>query len=271
VNKNGAGAQLEKLLGVMAELRGEQGCPWDKQQTHISLKPCLLEETYELLEALDEGDPKKLREELGDLLLQVVFHSQIADEQGRFTMEDVVRQLIEKLVRRHPYVFAGEPLPDNAAAVLKQRLQIKANEKNDGENKSALGNVPKAMPALARAQSVSRRAAHVGFEWPDIAQVWEKVEEEIGELKEARAAGDQRRTGEELGDLLFTMVNVARFLDVEAEEVLAQTVDRFTRRFHYMEAKLGEENKTLEQASLAEMEQYWQAAKQIEAREKSRS
>jgi tetrapyrrole methylase family protein/MazG family protein len=189
VNENGAGAQFEKLLGVMAELRGEQGCPWDKQQTHVSLKPCLLEETYELLEALDEGDPKKLREELGDLLLQVVFHSQIAGEEGSFTMEDVVRQLIEKLVRRHPYVFAGEPLPDSAAAVLNQRLQIKANEKKDAESKSALGNVPKAMPALARAQSVSRRAAHVGFEWPDIAQVWEKVEEEIRELKEATAEG----------------------------------------------------------------------------------
>jgi tetrapyrrole methylase family protein/MazG family protein len=271
VNENGAGAQFEKLLGVMAELRGEQGCPWDKQQTHVSLKPCLLEETYELLEALDEGDPKKLREELGDLLLQVVFHSQIAGEEGSFTMEDVVRQLIEKLVRRHPYVFAGEPLPDSAAAVLKQRLQIKANEKKDAESKSALGNVPKAMPALARAQSVSRRAAHVGFEWPDIAQVWEKVEEEIRELKEATAEGGQRRTGEELGDLLFTMVNVARFLDVEAEEVLAQTVDRFTRRFHYVEAKIRAENKALEQVSLAEMERYWQEAKQIEAREKSRS
>lgn len=271
VSENGVGEKFEKLLRVMAELRGGHGCPWDKEQTHISLKPCLLEEAYELLEALEEGDPNKLREELGDLLLQVVFHSQIAGEEGRFTIEDVVTQLTAKLVRRHPYVFAGEPLPDNAAAVLKQRLQIKADEKKDGERKSALGNVPKAMPALARAQSISRRAAHLGFEWPAIAQVWDKVEEEIVELKEAAASGDKQRTGEELGDLLFTMVNLARFLDVESEDVLAQTVDRFTRRFHYIEAKFSEAHKSWEQASLEEMERYWEEAKKIETREKSRA
>ena len=136
-------------------------------------------------------------------------------------------QLTEKLIRRHPYVFGGEPLPDNAASVLKQRMQIKASEKQESPGKSALGNVPKAMPALARAQSIARRAAHLGFELPHIDQVWEKVEEEIRELKEATEAGDTRRIGEEVGDLLFTMVNIARFLDVEAEEVLAKTVDRF--------------------------------------------
>jgi len=270
VNENSAGEKFEKLLATMAELRSEHGCPWDKEQTHASLKPCLLEETYELLDALNEGDPKKLREELGDVLLQVIFHSQIASEQSRFSIHDVVAQLTEKLVRRHPYVFAGEPLPGDSAAVLKQRLQIKANEKQDGESKSALGNVPKTMPALARAQSVSRRAAHLGFEWPDIAQVWDKVEEEMRELKEAAASGDKARTGEELGDLLFTMVNIARFLDVEAEDVLAQTVDRFTRRFHHIEAKLKEENKSVEQSSIEELDRYWEEAKKIEAREKSR-
>jgi tetrapyrrole methylase family protein / MazG family protein len=271
VNENEAGGKFEKLVEVMAELRGEHGCPWDKEQTHISLKPCLLEETYELLDALNDGDAQKLREELGDVLLQVIFHSQIAAGEGRFTIKDVVAQLTDKLVRRHPYVFAGEPLPNDSAAVLKQRLQIKANEKKDGESKSALGNVPKAMPALARAQSISRRAAHLGFEWPDIAQVWNKVEEEMRELKEAAASGDKTRTGEELGDLLFTLVNIARFLDVEAEDVLARTIDRFTQRFGHIETKLGQAKKTFEQASIEEMDRYWEEAKKIEAQEKSRT
>lgn len=269
MKEDDTGDKFEKLLNVMAELRGEDGCPWDKEQTHDSLKPCLLEESYELLDAINDGDPKKLREELGDVLLQVIFHSQIATEQGRFTIADVVTQLTDKLVRRHPYVFAGEPLPEDTAAVLKQRLQIKASEKR-GESASALGNVPRAMPALARAQSISRRAAHLGFEWPHIAQVWNKVEEEMRELKEAAASGDKTRTGEELGDLLFTLVNIARFLDVEAEGVLAETVDRFTRRFRHIEKKLSQANRSFEDSSVEEMDGYWDEAKAIEAREKSR-
>jgi tetrapyrrole methylase family protein/MazG family protein len=263
------GEKFAQLLEVMARLRSETGCPWDKEQTHISLKPCLLEETYELLDALDDGDPKKLKEELGDVLLQVVFHCQIAAEEGRFTAQDVVAQLTEKLIRRHPYVFAGEPLPKDTASVLKQRMQIKAGESKDGTAKSALGNVPKAMPALARAQSISRRAAHLGFEWPNIEQVWEKVDEEIRELKEAAVSGDRLRTGEELGDLLFTIVNIARFLEVESEEVLAQTVERFTRRFQHIEAKLQEANKNFDQSSLEEMDRFWEEAKKLEAQAKS--
>ena len=257
--------KFTELLNVMARLRGETGCPWDKEQTHLSLKPCLLEETYELLDALDDGDAKKLKEELGDVLLQVIFHAQIAKEENRFTIKDVIMLLTDKLVRRHPYVFAGEPLPEDPAAALKQRAQIKANEKSDGEIKSALGNVPKAMPALARAQSISRRAATLGFEWPNIAPVWAKVDEEMRELKEAVASGDKSHTGEELGDLLFTMVNIARFLDVESEEVLAQTIDRFTRRFHHVEARLRQANKEFDQSSIEEMDRYWEEAKKIEA------
>ena len=256
-----------ELLEVMARLRSETGCPWDKEQTHVSLKPCLLEETYELLDALDGGDPQKLREELGDVLLQVVFHSQIAAEEGKFTAKDVIAQLTDKLIRRHPYVFAGEPLPEDTASVLKQRLQIKASEKRDGESTSALGNVPKAMPALARAQSITRRAAHLGFDWPNINPVWEKVSEEINELKTAVASGDKKRTGEELGDLLFSLVNLSRFLDVEAEEVLAQTNDRFVRRFHYIETKLKAVNKNFEQSSLEEMDRLWEEAKKIGSQE----
>lgn len=269
VSDREAEQEFSELLDVMARLRSETGCPWDKEQTHLSLKPCLLEETYELLDALDGGDPKRLKEELGDVLLQVVFHAQIAKEDDRFTIKDVISLLIDKLVRRHPYVFAGEPLPPDTAAVLKQRLQIKASEKGDDTVKSALGNVPKAMPALARAQSISRRAAHLGFEWPGIEQVWQKVDEEMRELKEAAASGDKTRSGEELGDLLFTMVNIARFLDVEAEEVLAQTVDRFTRRFHHIEAKLQEANKSFDQSSLEEMDRFWEEAKTLETQAKS--
>jgi len=260
--------KFTELLDVMARLRSETGCPWDKEQTHLSLKPCLLEETYELLDALDEGDARKLKEELGDVLLQVIFHAQIASENDRFTIKDVIDVLTDKLVRRHPYVFAGEPLPEDPAAALKQRAQIKANEINAGEIKSALGNVAKAMPALARAQSISRRAALLGFEWPNIEQVWAKVEEEIGELKEAAASGDRKHTGEELGDLLFTMVNIARFLDVEAEEVLAQTVDRFTRRFHHIEARLRQADRGFDQSSIEEMDRYWAEAKALEAQAK---
>ena len=260
--------KFTELLNVMTQLRSDNGCPWDREQTHLSLKPCLLEETYELLEALDDGDAKKVQEELGDVLLQVVFHSQIASEENRFTIKDVIEILTDKLVRRHPYVFAGEPLPEDPAAALKQRAQLKANEKKDGESRSALGNVPKAMPALARAQSISRRAARLGFEWPSIDQVWAKVDEEMHELKQAVASGDKVHTGEELGDLLFTMVNIARFLDVESEAVLAQTIERFTRRFHHIEAKLRQANKDFAQSSIEEMDRYWDEAKKLEAQGK---
>jgi tetrapyrrole methylase family protein/MazG family protein len=271
VNDKETERKFGELLEVMARLRSDTGCPWDREQTHVSLKPCLLEETYELLDALDNGEPKKIQEELGDVLLQVIFHSQIATEENRFSIKEVIRQLTEKLVRRHPYVFAGEPLPQDSAAVLKQRMQIKAEEKKNSGESSLLGNVPKSMPALARAQSISRRAAHLGFEWPEIDRVWDKVEEEIRELKEAAVSGDKIRTGEELGDLLFTMVNIGRFLDVESEEVLAQTVDRFTRRFHHIEAKLKQANKPFEQSSLDELDEFWEEAKQIEAQQKRRS
>jgi tetrapyrrole methylase family protein/MazG family protein len=269
VNQKDIEQKFGELLEVMAQLRSAAGCPWDKEQTHASLKPCLLEETYELLDALDGGDPQKLREELGDVLLQVVFHSQIATEEGRFTAGDVIASLTDKLVRRHPYVFAGEPIPEDTAAVLKQRLQIKVSEKRTGESKSALGNVPKAMPALARAQSITRRASHLGFDWPKIEPVWEKIEEEIEELKNAASSGDKMRTGEELGDLLFSIVNLARFLDVEAEEALAGTIDRFTRRFHYIETKLREANKGVEQSSLEEMDRFWEEAKKNEFKEET--
>jgi len=256
--------KFSELLEVMAQLRGRNGCPWDKEQTHASLKPCLLEETYELLDALDNGDPKKLREELGDVLLQVVFHSQIATEENKFSIKDVISQLTDKLIRRHPYVFGGEPVPEDTAAVLKQRLQIKASEKKTSESKSALGNMPKAMPALARAQRITERASHLGFDWPDVAPVWGKVEEELRELKAAAQSGDKIRIGEEMGDLLLSLVNLSRFLGLEAEEGLARAIDRFTQRFNHIETKLTQSNRSLDQASLDEMDALWEEAKAIE-------
>ena len=268
MSDNNAEHKFTELLDVMARLRSTGGCPWDRDQTHLSLKPCLLEETYELLDALDDGDPQKLKEELGDVLLQVIFHSQIAKEQGRFSAADVISQLTEKLIRRHPYVFAGEPLPEDTAAVLKQRMQIKTGERTTGESKSALGNIPRILPALARAQSITRRASHLGFDWSDIEPVWGKIDEEIGELKNAAASGDPVRRSEELGDLLFSVVNLARFLDVEAENALAQTIDRFIRRFHHIETQLQQANKTFDQTSLEEMDRLWEDAKELESQGK---
>lgn len=262
MNHKAAGEKFTELLDVMARLRGDEGCPWDKEQTHVSLKPCLLEETYELLEALDGSDAKTLKEELGDLLLQVVFHSQIASEQNKFSAEDVVSNLKEKLIRRHPYVFAGAPLPADSATVLKERLKLKENEKSDSS--SALGSIPKAMPSLARAQRITERASQLGFDWPDIEPVWNKVEEEIRELKAAAITRDASRCGAELGDLFFSLVNLARFFNVQAEEALGKTIDKFTRRFHHIESRLRETHRSLDDASLAEMDALWDEAKELE-------
>lgn len=234
------------------------------RQTHESLKPCLLEETYELLEAIDGGDPKELAEELGDLLLQVVFHCRIANEEGQFTIQEVLSRLNEKLVRRHPHVFSsGEPLPD-AEAALKQRARIKAREKKDSTPGSAPIQVPKAMPALARAQRVTERAAEFGFDWLAPEEAWKKVEEELGELEKALRSNERGRAKEEMGDLLFSLVNICRFLDIEAEEALSQTVDRFLRRFTHIETRLRGQGKTLAESSLKEMDSLWEEAKNLE-------
>jgi tetrapyrrole methylase family protein/MazG family protein len=264
-----AGETFAKLLDVMAQLRGDNGCPWDKEQSHASLRTFLLEESHELLDALDEGDSVKIREELGDLLHQIVFHCQIAAETGAFTAEDVVRNLKDKMVRRHPHVFSGKALPDSEA-VLNQWVTIKANEKDGETPKSALGNLPKSMPALARAQGITERASQVGFDWPDIVPVWDKVEEELAELKTACSSGDKQRTGEELGDLLFSLVNLSRFLGLQAEDVVAQATERFIKRFSHVETRLHEAGKNPSAASLEVMDRLWDEAKQLERKEKNK-
>lgn len=248
---------FEGLVAVVAALRAPDGCPWDRGQTHESLKPHLLEETYEVLEAIDSRDPTALREELGDLLLQVLMHSQIASEAGAFGIEQVIGQLIEKLVSRHPHVF-GEVHAETAAQVLKNWDTTKRAQKG---RDSVLEGVPRAMPALARAQEISQRAARVGFEWDSIHGVLEKLHEEEAELRQAIESGDRARLESELGDLLFTVVNLARHAQLDAEQALRSMVERFTRRFQWMESEAARQNRPLESLSADEWEALWQQAK----------
>jgi len=255
-----------ELIAIMARLRGEGGCPWDREQTHESLKSFLLEETYELLEAIERGKPSEMAEELGDLLQQILFHCEIASEVGQFTTEDVLSRLKEKLTRRHPHVFSDRVVA-NSEEVLRHWVETKAKEsreKKPGQSHSSLGGLPRIMPALARAQKVTERASYFGFDWPAPEPVWRKVEEEWNELKEAVTSGVPERMKEEVGDLLLSLVNLARHLGLQAEEALAESVDRFVHRFTYIETKLREKAKTLAESSLEEMDALWEEAKKAE-------
>lgn len=271
--------RFTKLIEIMAALRAQNGCPWDRKQTHESLKPYLLEETYEVLETIDQGDTAKLQEELGDVLLQVIFHSQIAGENGTFTVDDVLDTLAEKLIRRHPHVFGTRDQADsvtNGEQVLHQWEQIKQAERNAAGNKqSTLDGVPKTLPALLRAYQTQARAARVGFDWPQNAsgleQIFGKVGEEVGELKEAlaQAGGEgspeqtdtQTEIEAELGDILFSLVNLARFVKVNPEEALRRSTNRFIDRFHLVEAQAAEQGKSLPNMTLADMDLLWEEAK----------
>ncbi len=254
-------AGLQALVQVMARLRNpEGGCPWDLQQTPQTLKKYVIEEAYEVVEAVDLGSAEKLCEELGDLVLQAVFHAQLAAEAGRFTIHDVTRGITEKLIRRHPHVF-GDTQVDDAEHVLRRWEQIKREEHGNRERESILDGIPPALPALMRAAEVSKRVVKVGFEWPDTSQVLDKVQEELGELRAEIARGDTARAGDELGDLLFTLVNVARKLEVDPEEALRRMTVRFAARFRMIEQHALAQGCTLDQLSLDEMETVWQAAK----------
>jgi tetrapyrrole methylase family protein / MazG family protein len=262
-SENKAGERFAELLEVMAQLRGENGCPWDKEQTHDSLRPFLREESHELLDALADGEPAKIREELGDVLHQIVFHCQIGAERGTFTAEAVISDAKDKMVRRHPHVFSGTPL-DGPQALSKQWAHIKSHEKNPDAPESALGGLPRSMPALARAQTITDRASAVGFDWADIEPVWQKIREELDELHTACASGDRQRSGEELGDLFFSLVNLARFLGLNAEDMAAHAVDKFIARFSHIEVKLRALGKRPAQSSLEEMDRLWDEAKAAE-------
>ncbi len=252
----------------MERLQEPDGCPWDLEQTHQSLKPYLIEEAYEALDAIDSGDDALLTEELGDVLLQVVFHSTLARRTGRFTIDDVSNSVAAKMIRRHPHVF-GEAEARTATDVLHNWEKVKSmerREKTTGEDKPAgtLDGVPKELPALLRAHRIQEKAARVGFDWDDIGPVLDKIAEETAELKEAVAGGDRAHAQAELGDLLFTMVNVARFLDLNAEEALRETCVRFQRRFSSIEQSAHAEGRHVQDLSLEEMDQRWNKAKEAE-------
>ncbi|WP_019640018.1 nucleoside triphosphate pyrophosphohydrolase [Paenibacillus fonticola] len=259
---------FQRLHEIVAILRSPDGCPWDREQTHQSIRKNLIEETYEVLETIDEDDPDHMQEELGDLLLQVMLHSQMEEETGTFTAYDVIQSLNEKLIYRHPHVF-GELGAKDAEAALNNWEAMKAEEKRrkgiQPEEQSALSGVPRDLPALMKAYKLQKKAAKAGFDWEDISGVWAKIEEELAELKESVEKGqDAKEQALELGDVLFSVVNAARFIGADPEEALSLTIRKFIRRFEYVEKRLKESGKTLATSSLSEMDVYWDEAKGAE-------
>ena len=255
-------------MALIARLRAPGGCPWDREQTHRSLKPMTIEEAYEVLEAIDEGDDRHLAGELGDLLLQVVFHAQIGAEESRFTIADVVQAVSDKMVRRHPHVFADQSA-STAGEVLRNWEALKrAEQKERGEDPSAsmLDSVSRNLPAVLEAYQMTTKVSRVGFDWPDAAAVLDKVEEELGETRAALEAGDARAAAEEVGDLLFAAVNLARLAGEDPESALKAANRKFRRRFRHVEDGLRERGRSPAESSLEEMESLWTEAKERERR-----
>jgi MazG family protein len=257
-----AGEKFQKLVEIMARLRAPGGCPWDREQTFDTIKPYLLEETYEVMEAIDARDWPELAGELGDLLLQSVFFSQMAADQNLFSIADALDAINEKLIRRHPHVF-GDQTAETAGDVRRIWGEVKAAEKKQKAERHAglLDSVPRALPALVEAQQLTTRAAHVGFDWDNAEQVLEKLHEELAEFDAARRGASQEELEGELGDMLFVLVNLARFVKADPEQALRKTNAKFRRRFGYIERKLGERGKSPEEATLAEMDALWEESK----------
>jgi tetrapyrrole methylase family protein/MazG family protein len=252
---------LDELVVIMATLRSEKGCPWDREQTRESLKPFLIEETYEVLEAIDDGDPDKIREELGDLLFQIIFHAQIGKERNEFDIHGVIHGISEKMRARHPHVF-GEEQYDTAGEVLERWEEHKKKEGKLRE--SVLDGVPKELPSLLRAHRVQDRASRVGFDWDKVEDVFEKVEEEIKEFRTALREKDRREIENEMGDIFFALVNISRFIGINPEDALRKTISKFIKRFRHIEITAAENGKTLSDMTLDEMDELWESAKKNE-------
>jgi len=248
---------ITRLLQIMARLRSPTGCPWDREQTHRSIRHNLIEETYEALDALDSGNMPEFCDELGDLLLQVVFHSQIASEAGQFDFDTVAQTIAEKLLRRHPHVF-GKAKADTSREVLRQWEDIKKIEKKSA---SIYAEVPRSLPALLKADKIQRKASRVGFDWKHAKDVVAKVEEELREMKAALASGNRRHFEEELGDLLFATVNLARFEKLDPEDLLNRTTHKFVKRFQQVERAVHKQGKRLEDCTLEELDALWDSVK----------
>ncbi len=260
------GKEFEELIRVVRRLRAPNGCPWDRVQTHATLKPYMVEEVYEALEAIDDKDHKKLAEELGDMLLHVVMHAEMGREEKKFTIEDVIKSISAKMIRRHPHVFGNKKVK-SVEEVWKRWEEIKAGEvkgKSD-EVKGILESVPNALPALYRADKVQRRAARVGFDWNSVAGAWSKVHEEEKEIKSLlKKPRKMTRIKEEIGDLLFAVVNVARKLDIDAEEALQNATSKFMRRFKEIELHAGKSGRHISKLTLPEMDAVWNEIKRRE-------
>jgi len=255
---------FEELVKIMKTLRSPGGCPWDNEQTHESLKPYLIEEAYEVIDAIDSGSDRQLTEELGDLLLQVIFHAEIADSEGRFNIDDVIKGITEKLKRRHPHVF-GDVIVDSSKQVLKNWEEIKRKEKREKKKGgSVLDGLPKNLPALIKARRIQEKVSRVGFDWAHTDEVILKIEEELKELKEANRNNNREAIEEELGDLLFSVANLARFVSLCPEDALRKTINKFQRRFQYIEQELPKRGRKLGEASLEEMDKLWEEVKNLE-------
>lgn len=258
--KEKAKEEFGQLLDIMQTLRSDNGCPWDREQTLESLKRYLLEETYETLEAIDE-DSAEHCEELGDLLLQIVFQSEIRRQNGQFDAADVCHSIVAKMKRRHPHIFGNEKA-DTSAQVVTKWEEIKARERaGAGNKKGTLGGVPNSMPQLLRAYKIGDKAARVGFDWPDTIGVWDKIYEEIDELKEAISEGDKAHVTHEIGDLMMALVNLSRHLDIEPEQALKLANDRFCRRFSYVEEQAAQTGRAMNETELQQLEDWWQEGK----------
>lgn len=255
---------IERLVDLMARLRGPGGCPWDLEQTHQSLKPYLVEETYEVMDAIDDGDDVELSEELGDVLLQVVFHARIAEEEERFTIDDVADAISGKLIRRHPHVF-GDLSVEDSNEVLENWNAIKSEEKREkgiAPSTTALDGVPRSMPALLRSRKIQEKAARTGFEWADQEEIADKIREEVDELSSAARSGDLERTEEELGDLLFATAAMGRYMGICPEEALRKATEKFRMRFGKMESLAKTTGRPFSESTIEEMDSLWKRAKE---------